>query len=155
MKGKVVTASVALLFSLGASASAPKWTADQLEVIRFLESLPEAYATGDLSHYLDKYHKGYTNWYMTNDRIQDYAEVAAIIKRNQEAGVRIVDFRVTPITIEIEGDRAFVRYVEEELAPNDKGTEEWTRYHFAATLVRTDGTWQLWRTNFFRVSGEI
>ena len=53
---------------------------------------------------------------------------------------------VTPITIEVEDDRAFVRYVEEEKVLDEEGVEEWTKFHFVATLIRTDGR--------FAVTGE-
>ena len=154
MTRKVLAGVIALFAALSANASDQNWNAEQLGVIRFLESLPQTYASGDLTNYMDLYHEGYTNWYMTTDKVHNHAEITEVVQRSHEAGIRILDFRVTPITIEVEGDKAFVRYVEEEMALNDEGAEEWSKYHFAATLVRTDGRWQFWRTNFFRVPEE-
>jgi len=154
MKIKLCTGVITLLVAFSASASDQGWNAEQLEVISFLESLPETYVSGDLSVYMDKYHDGYTNWYMTSDRVHNHAEISEAVKRSQNAGLRILDYRVTPITIEVEDDRAFVRYVEEEKVLDEEGVEEWTKFHFVATLIRTDGRWQLWRTNFFRVPEE-
>ncbi|MFQ5547657.1 MAG: YybH family protein [Woeseia sp.] len=154
MKIKFCAGVIAILLSVSAIASEVNWKPEELEVIRFLESLPKAYATGDLGSYLDKYHEGYTNWYMTTDRVHNYAEIAEAVRRSQEAGYRILDFRVTPITIEIDDDRAFVRYVEEEKALDENGKEAWSKFHFAAILVRSEGRWKLWRTDFFRVPEE-
>ena len=88
----------------GAIASSPDWSDEQREVIRFLESLPETYASGNFDAYMDKYHAGYTNWYMTNDTVHDHGQVSAMIQRSLDSGMQILDFRVTPLTIEIEKD---------------------------------------------------
>ena len=146
---------VCVVFMAGSAlASAPDWNDEQREVIRFLESLPETYASGNFDAYMDKYHTGYTNWYMTHDKLHDHGQLGAMVQRSLDAGMQILDFRVTPLTIEIDGDEAFVRYIEEEKGLNDDKVEEWRRYHFVASLRRSDGKWQFWRTSFFEVKDD-
>ncbi len=146
-----------LMALLGAGAHAgPQsdtgaWDAEQKQVIEFLRSAPEILSTGDFDRYMQLYHSGYTNWYMTSDQVLTYEEIAAIIEKNLERGLRILDYHTTPLTVEVQGDTAFVRYVEEEKVRRPEGEEEWGTYHFVATLVREDGDWHFWRTNFFRV----
>ena len=128
-------------------AHATDWSAEQREVIDFLESAPATLATGDLDAYMDLYHPEFTNWYMTLDEAQPYEVVARAIAKNA-AGFEIEGFRVVPITVEIDGDRAFVRYVEEELVKQD-GAETWRRFPFVALLKRDDERWRFYRTSYF------
>ena len=148
---KPVLGAIAILFACTAAASTANWSEEQREVIRFLESLPATYASGDLSAYMDKYHEGYTNWYMSGEKVHSHGEVSAMVQRSLESGMQILDFRVTPLTIEIAGDEAFVRYIEEEKGLNEDNVEEWRRFHFVANLRRSDGRWQFWRTSFLEV----
>ena len=143
-----------LVLTIAPAYAGDTWTAEQAEIIGFLENVPRNLDKADLGRYFAQYHKDYTGWYMPRQSVHNHDDMTRMIHSFLDKGYELTDSHVTPLHIEVSGSTALVRYVEEEKLKEPDGTEQWSRFHFVATLINDGNGWQFLTVNYAEVPYE-
>ena len=139
-----------LLLSLCSQVGGINWTKDQLEIIEKNRFVPLALHEAGFDAYASLFHPDYTNWYMMGDheRLTDRETYLNNVKVWFEAGNYANYSKVVPISIEIFGELAYVRHLQEEHFVHPDGRKSKFVGHFASLMKRHEGEWTFYRTSF-------
>lgn len=160
MKKLILTLIMFLIFSTAANAenTVDKWTKDQLEIIEINRWVPLAPKQAGYEAYAALFHPEYTNWYMVGDKksLTTREQFLNGVKRWLKAGNYATFSKVIPISVEVFGDIAYVRHLQEEHFHHpDKAPTKFVG-QFASLMKKHNGKWTFFRTSFQdRYRGEI
>ena len=152
MKTIVSIAATLLLLSHCAMAekTGTNWSKEQLEIIELNRWVPLAAKEAGYKAYTDLFHPEYTNWYMAGDKesLRTREQFLTAVKGWFEAGNYATFSKVEPISVEVFGDLAYVRYVQEEHFHHPDQPATKFVGHFASLMKKHKGKWTFYRTSF-------
>lgn len=132
------------------AATAGEWDADQREIIEVNRWVPLALSEAGFEAYADLFHPDYTNWYMGGDTgfLTTREEFLSSVREWFEAGNYATYSKVLPISVEVFGDIAYVRHLQEEHFVVDDGEPTQFVGYFASLMKKHNGKWTFFRTSF-------
>ncbi|MEW6983171.1 DUF4440 domain-containing protein [Colwelliaceae bacterium 6471] len=143
---------VFLVFSLQlkAESSVEKWSKDQLEIIEVNRWVPLAPKEAGYDAYAALFHPDYTNWYMVGDKetLTTREQFLSGVNRWLEAGNYANYSKVVPISVEVFGDIAYIRHLQEEHFYHPDKAPTMFVGHFASLMKKHNGKWTFYRTSF-------
>lgn len=141
---------LALIFGSTAPAFAADWSDDQKQIIEVNRWVPLALKEAGFESYAKLFHPEYTNWYMRGDKdsLTNRAQFLGGVKTWFEKGNYATFSYVEPISIEIFGDLAYVRHLQEEHFIQADGSRSKFVGHFASLMKKHEGKWTFFRTSF-------
>jgi ketosteroid isomerase-like protein len=150
---KIITLLAALLIAVKAThadETAPNWDKDQLEIIEVNRWVPLAPKEAGYEAYAALFHPDYTNWYMVGDKeaLTTRAQFLGGVKRWLDAGNYATFSKVVPISVEVFGDIAYIRHLQEEHFHHPDGEPTMFVGHFASLMKKHNGKWTFYRTSF-------
>jgi len=138
-----------VLLSCGATAE-DNWNEDQSQIIEINRFVPLALNEAGWDAYEALFHPGYTNWYMVGNKetLVDRATFLSGVKRWFSEGNYATYSKVVPISVEIFGDIAYVRHLQEEHFFHPDQPPSMFVGHFASLMKKHNGKWTFYRTSF-------
>ena len=126
------------------------WSEDQLEIIEVNRWVPLAPREAGFAAYADLFHPEYTNWPMGRDsRLPTTREQYLDgVKRWLDAGNYATYSKVVPISIDVFGDIAYVRHLQEEHFHHPDRDPTQFVGHFASLMKKYKGKWTFYRTSY-------
>lgn len=126
------------------------WNKDQLEIIEINRWVPLAPKEAGYEAYATLFHPDYTNWYMVGDKdtLTTREQFLGGVKKWLEAGNYATYSKVVPISVEIFGDIAYLRHLQEEHFHHPDKAPTMFIGHFASLMKRHNGKWTFYRTSF-------
>lgn len=112
-----------LVIGFISSGMAQKWSQEQKAVWAGVEKYWEVAANGDVEGFLSYFDESYVGWSYISKVPQNKANTSKWI-RNDFAKNKSVLYTLTPITIWVKGDFAFVNYFYAQLEKNIKTEKE-------------------------------
>lgn len=151
MKNVLVSgALLLLLFQVTASEIHETWNEEQSKIIELNRWVALAPKEAGFEAYAELFHPDFTNWYMAGDKesLRTRADYLSLVKDWLEAGNYATFSKVTPISIDIFGDVAYIRQVKEEhFHHSDQAPTKFVG-HFASVMKKHKGKWTFYRTSF-------
>jgi len=150
---KLITILIILLVFPLQVLSAEKvkaWSKDQLEIIEVNRWVPLAPKEAGYDAYAALFHPDYTNWYMVGDKesLTTREQFLGGVKKWLDAGNYAIYSKVVPISVEVFGDIAYVRHLQEEHFHHPDKAPSMFVGHFASLLKKYKGKWTFYRTSF-------
>lgn len=112
-----------LVFSLAGSGLAQDWSKEQKAVWSSVEKYWEVAAKSDVDGFLSYFDESYIGWSYASKVPQNKANTSKWI-RNDFANNKSVLYTITPISIWVKGDFAFVNYFYAQIEKNLKTEKE-------------------------------
>lgn len=131
-------------------AATSNWSQDQREIIELNRWVPLAPKESGYAAYAALFHPDYTNWYMVGDKetLTTREQFLGRVKQWLDAGNYATYSKVVPISVEVFGDLAYVRHLQEEHFHHpDKSPSKFVG-HFASLMKKHQGKWTFYRTSF-------
>lgn len=138
------------LWVFASSVAAQQWDKDQQAIIEVNRFVPLALKEVGFDGYAALFHPDYTNWYMIGDleRLTQREQYLANVKVWFEKGNYANFSKVVPISVEVFGDLAYIRHLQEEHFVHPDGTRSMFVGHFASMMKKHQGKWTFYRTSF-------
>lgn len=135
---------------LSADETRENWNKDQLEIIEINRWVPLAPKEAGYEAYAELFHPDYTNWYMVGDKemLTTREQFLGGVKRWLDEGNYANFSKVVPISVEIFGDIAYVRHLQEEHFHHPDKAPTMFVGHFASLMKKHKGKWTFYRTSF-------
>lgn len=135
---------------LSADETKENWNKDQLEIIEVNRWVPLAPKEAGYEAYAELFHPDYTNWYMVGDKemLTTREQFLGGVKRWLDEGNYANFSKVVPISVEIFGDIAYVRHLQEEHFYHPDKAPTMFVGHFASLMKKHKGKWTFYRTSF-------
>lgn len=150
---------IGLLFLVsGSTVAEDTWDEDQSQIIEINRWVPLALNEAGWDAYEALFHPDYTNWYMVGDRetLVNRDTFLRGVKRWFDEGNHATYSKVVPISVEIFGDIAYVRHLQEEHFFHPDQPPTMFVGHFASLMKKHQGKWTFYRTSFeARYRGKI
>lgn len=128
------------------------WNPEQQALIDLNQQIPLMLPRDGFAAYSAQFHPAYTNWYMGGARVRGRAEFLAAVEQWFQAGNHAVGSNITPLSVEIMGDTAYMRFVQEEIFNDAQGVESRFIGNFASLMRKEDGRWLFYATSFSEIS---
>lgn len=150
---KPLTIGLAVLwtiFSTPSMAEEKQWTAEQQNIININTWVPLALKEAGFDEYSKLFHPDYSNWVMSTDpiRVLNREQFLSGVKSWFEKGNFAHFSYVEPISVDVMGDIAYVRHLQEEHFTHHDGTQSKFMGHFASIMKKHQGRWTFYRTSF-------
>lgn len=131
-------------------ADAKQWDDDQKAIIEVNRFVPLALKEVGFEGYSKLFHPEYTNWYMVGDKesLTERELYLSRVKTWFEKGNYANYSKVVPISIEVFGEIAYVRHLQEEHFVHPDGKRSMFVGHFASLMKKYQGKWTFYRTSF-------
>lgn len=133
-----------ILFVLAANTiNAQNWTDEQKEVWAGVEKYWEAGASGNVDSFMEYFDDTYTGWSYSSKMPQSKASSKKWIEEDMKNNASVL-YSVTPVSIWVKGDFAFVHYYYsqidkiKETSKNQRSDGNWTDI-----LEKKNGKWLL------------
>lgn len=133
-----------ILFVLAANTiNAQNWTDEQKEVWAGVEKYWEAGASGNVDSFMEYFDDTYTGWSYSSKMPQSKASSKKWIEEDMKNNASVL-YSVTPVSIWVKGDFAFVHYYysqidkNKETSKNQRSDGNWTDI-----LEKKNGKWLL------------
>ncbi len=130
-----------LIFS-AQSLLSQQWTEAQKDVWAGVEKYWEVSSTGNASAFLDYFDDSYIGWSYNTKVPMNKSNVGKWIKNDMSKNSTIL-YTLTPVSIWVEGDFAFVNYFYGQLEKDKDGKEKTTSGHWTDILKKRNGKWVL------------
>ena len=141
-----------LVFVRSVTADIPEtpWNKEQLEIIELNRWVPLAPKEAGYEAYSNLFHPDYTNWYMAGDKesLSTRSQFLTAVKSWLDAGNYATLSKVEPISVEIYGDIAYVRHLQEEHFHHPDQPPTKFVGQFASLMKKHNGKWTFYRTSF-------
>ncbi len=131
--------SLAVLFLFSSILQAQQWTAEQKEVWKSVETYNELSASRS-EGFIDYFDDSYRGWEYNNDA-PDTKETVKKIIANRNPNLKILYYTVTPATIWVNGNFAYVHYYYTTLSETKDGKRDWEKGKWTDILMKKDGKW--------------
>lgn len=143
----LISITAGLLFFCS-SAGAQSWNAEQQQLIDINQDIPLKLKRDGFAAYSAQFHPDYTNWYMSNPKPKPREEFLGSVKQWFGQGNYATASQLTPISIQIEGETAYMRFVQKEDFIDAKGKKSSFTGLFASLMKKSDGKWLFYATSF-------
>ena len=127
-----------------------QWNQDQREIIEVNRWVPLAPKEAGYDAYAALFHPEYTNWYMVGDKetLTTREQFLGGVKRWLDNGNHATYSKVVPISVEVFGDIAYIRHLQEEHFHHPDKAPTMFVGHFASLMKKHKGKWTFFRTSF-------
>ncbi len=143
---KLINVSVlfCLMFLFAASAGfAQQWSNEQKEVWSDVQKYWDASSSGDAQGFLKYFDDSYMGWSYRVKAPMNRANTAKWIENDMKNSSTVLH-TLTPLTIWVKGDFAYVHYYYNELDKNkETGKSEPSSGEWTDILMKKDGKWML------------
>lgn len=128
---------------LSGNSSAQQWTDAQKEVWAGVEKYWDAPAKGDVQGFLSYFDDSYMGWNYLSRVPQSKANTSKWIENEMKNNSTIL-YNITPLTIWVKGDFAYVHYTYSQLTKENKtGKETPSSGIWTDILMKKNGKWVL------------
>ncbi len=128
---------------LTANSFAQQWTSEQKDVWSGVEKYWEVSASGDAAGFLSYFDDSYEGWNNSSPVPMNKANVSKWIKNGLKNSTTVL-YTITPITIWVKGDFAYVHYYYAEIDKDNKtGKNETNAGNWTDILMKDGGVWKL------------
>lgn len=126
------------------------WNKEQLKVIELNRWVALAPKEAGYEAYKALFHPEFTNWYMAGDKkaLRTRSEYLALVKDWLDKGNYATYSKVTPISIDVFGEIAYIRQIKEEHFHHPDQAPTKFIGHFASVMKKHEGKWTFFRTSF-------
>ncbi|MFC3094519.1 nuclear transport factor 2 family protein [Alteromonas sediminis] len=127
-----------------------EWDDEQSAIIEVSRWVALAPKEAGFQAYSDLFHPDFTNWYMAGDEksVRGRDEYLSLVKDWLEAGNHATYSEVTPVSVDVIGDIAYIRQIKEEHFHHPDGPPTMFIGHFASLMKKYKGKWTFYRTSF-------
>lgn len=139
---KLVFLPAILLFAISSISFSQTWSAEQKEVWAGVEKYWEVASKGNVDDYLTYFDDSYAGWSYNTKVPQSKANVGKWIKNDMKNNSTVLQ-TLTPITIWVKDEFAFVNYFYAQLEKDKEGKEKPTSGHWTDILMKKGGKWVL------------
>lgn len=128
-----------LPYLISSNLQAQQWTAEQKEVWKSVEVYNELSATRDAAfiNYFDDSYRGWEYHYDVPDGKDNVRKIIA----NRDPNYKILYYTITPATIWVSGNFAYVHYYYTTLSEGKDGKRNWEKGRWTDILMKKDGKW--------------
>lgn len=140
MKRLVVFLALTIFYTFTQNLSAQQWSKEQQEVWTTVQTYNQYGEKRDIKAYSDYFDDSYSGWEYDYD-----------VPEGKEALVNSLDFwfknvkviyqTITPATIWVKGDFAYVHYYYTAVRENKDGKAEWVKGRWTDILMKNNGKW--------------
>jgi ketosteroid isomerase-like protein len=123
-----------------AAQAAENWTAEQKEVWAVEEKIWNLTKPSDVPEMLLYYHPDYMGWAYSNPTTSGKEYLAKWMPYWMSTGEMIMH-EITPLTIWVKGNFAYVHYYYTEVDKDKKGEEKMHKGRWTDILVKENGKW--------------
>ena len=139
---KIIFLPVILLFAISSISFSQTWSAEQKEVWAGVNTYWEVSSSGDAEAFLNYFDDSYTGWSYNSKVPQSKSNTGKWIKNDMSRNSTVL-YTLTPVTIWVKGDFAYVNYFYGQLEKNKEGKEKPTQGQWTDILMKKDGKWVL------------
>ena len=140
MKIKVLSMILILLSITFINSSAQSWTDNQLEVWESVQTYWDVAAKGDVNGFLSYFDDSFTGWPKTSATPHTKDQRSTFII-NEFKDTKNVLYTITPLSIWVKDDFAFVHYVYTSLDKDGEGDEKWSSGRWTDILMKKNNKW--------------
>lgn len=153
MKRFVLTALLAVTMGASANAEDAEFTPEELEVAKFWEDMGPTLRDEGIDAYAIRYHEDFRHWNIQGSGRMGTKESAIKAWTGfHDAGHRITCTYVKPVSIDIDGDRAFARLEYEQTNTYADGRISTTVWRMFDIFERYGDTWQVLESNMVEIT---
>jgi len=132
-----------VLICFASNNFAQQWSDAQKEVWTGVQKYWEAYANGNAQEFLNYMDESYVGWSYQSKIPQNKANTGQWVMNDVKNNSTVL-YTLTPISIWVKGDFAFVHYFYSQLEKNSKtGTEDPSTGKWTDILMKKSGKWVL------------
>jgi ketosteroid isomerase-like protein len=132
-----------ILVAYAANSYAQQWSDEQKDVWAGVEKYWAVEASGDAAGFMSYFDDSYRGWSYQSKVPQSKANVAKWIENDIKNNTTVV-YTLTPVTIWVKGDFAYVHYYYAELDKNkETGKNEPSSGNWTDILMKSNGKWVL------------
>jgi ketosteroid isomerase-like protein len=135
----VLTAFIAV-FCLSNLILAQEWSKEQKEVWKSVQNYWDLAAKSDVEGFLSYFHDSFTGWNYGTNAPQNKADRAKMIEYSMQKNQTVL-YTVTPASIWVKGNFAFVNYYYTELEKDSEGKEKWSSGRWTDILTKQGDKW--------------
>jgi len=145
-----ITILAALILLSSSFAIADDYSKDELEIIELNRWVPLVLKEAGFEAYTELFHPDYTNWYMQGEEgiLTTREQFLGGVRGWFEDGNYANFSEVQPISIDILGDVAYFRHIQEEHFVHPDGSQSMFKGYFASIMKKHEGKWTFYRTSF-------
>jgi ketosteroid isomerase-like protein len=135
----VLMALVAIL-CLSNLTLAQEWSKEQKEVWKSVQAYWDLAAKGDAAGFLSYFHDSFVGWAYGTDVPQSKEDRKKMIEYSMQKNETLL-YTVTPVSIWVKGNFAFVNYFYNELEKDSEGKEKWSSGRWTDILTKQGDKW--------------
>lgn len=139
---KIVFLPAILLIAISSITFSQTWSAEQKEVWAGVNAYWEVSSSGNAAEFLNYFDDSYAGWSYNSKIPQSKSNTGKWIKNDMSKNTTIL-YTLTPVTIWVKGDFAFVNYFYGQLEKDKDGKEKPTQGQWTDILTKKDGKWLL------------
>jgi ketosteroid isomerase-like protein len=133
---------LAITFFVINSAFAQEWSKEQKEVWSNVEAYWEVSAKGDVDGFLKYFDESYTGWNFQGSTPSNKANTSKYIRWDMSNNKNVL-YTITPASIWVNGDFAYVHYYFTTVDKNKEGKETWRGGRWTDILMKKGSKWLL------------
>lgn len=126
-------------YLLSTNLQAQQWSAEQKEVWKSVETYNELSANRDAA-FINYFDDSYQGWEYESD-IPDTKESVKIFIDNRDPNVKNLFYTITPVTIWVNGNFAYVHYFYTSVNVDKDGKRNWEKGRWTDILTKKGGKW--------------
>jgi len=131
-----------ILFSLSQVTFGQSWSAEQKEVWSGVEAYWEVSSKGNADAFLEYFDESYIGWSYNAKVPQNKSNTSKWIKHDMLSNSNVL-YTLTPVSIWVKGDFAFVNYFYAQIEKDKDGKEKPTSGHWTDILMKKGNKWVL------------
>lgn len=139
---KLTLLSGIIIMGIFNTAFSQSWSAEQKEVWAGVNKYWEVSSSGNADGFLEYFDDSYTGWSYNSKVPQSKSNTGKWIKHDMSKNSNVL-YTLTPITIWVKDDFAYVNYFYGQLEKDKDGKEKATQGHWTDILMKKGGKWVL------------
>ena len=140
MKIKILSIIWLGIFLTFTTINAQTWTDSQLEVWESVQTYWDVAGKGDVNGFLSYFDDSFTGWPKTSATPHTKEQRSKFVI-NEFKDTKNVLYTITPLSIWVKDDFAFVHYVYTSLDKDGEGEEKWSSGRWTDILMKKGGKW--------------
>jgi len=136
----VILFVVIIFFAFTQNISAQQWSAEQQEVWKTVQTYNQYGQKRDIKAYSDYFDDSYSGWEYDYD-VPEGKEALVNSLDYWFKNAKIIYLNITPATIWVKGDFAYVHYYYTSVRESKEGKAEWVKGRWTDILMKVNGKW--------------
>lgn len=146
----LIIPTLALLFSLSLKSQAQQWSAEQTALWDYVVESWEDDVAKNGKWPADYAHSSFVAWGTKDPAPRNRSETISWNRAQEESGNTVVWYKVTPMSIVIEGDTAIVMYYSDLLNRDKEGKQKRDASSIVEVFVREGRGWKFLSSTSFK-----